>query len=333
MSSDSSAVGALGALGTTGLAVTRLCIGTSPLASMAGLYGYEVSEARAVQTVEAALASSINFIDTSNGYGTDGAAERRIGIALRERGGLPADVVLATKVDPDPQTDDFSGRRVRISLEESMERLGLDHIQLLHLHDPERISFEDATAPGGPVEALVGLKEQGLVDHLGVAGGPVGLMQRYLDTGVFEVVLTHNRYSLLDQSAEALFMTAHERGIGVLNAAPYGGGMLAKGPDVQAKYAYHERSDVIAAAATAMKTACEVAGVPLKAAALQFSLRAPFIDSTVVGVSSPERVQETLELAAVRIPESLWAELAALCPDPHLWLDPPDGRDTRDHGR
>ena len=315
-----------GLLGGTGLAVTPLCIGTSPLASMANLYGYDVSEARAVDTVRAAFASPINFIDTSNGYGIDGAAERRIGLAVRQSGGLPDGTVLATKVDPDPQTGDFSGERVRISLEESMQRLGLDHIQLLHLHDPERISFEDATARGGPVDALVALKEQGLVDHLGVAGGPVALLQRYLDTGVFEVVLTHNRYSLLDRSAAALFAQAHQRGVGVLNAAPYGGGMLAKGPDVQTKYAYGQRSDAIAAAAAAMQSACTAAGVSLAAAALQFSLRSPFIDSTVVGVSSPERIQQTLDLESVSIPEALWAELDALCPDPQLWLDPPAPR-------
>jgi D-threo-aldose 1-dehydrogenase len=322
MASAYSGAGPRRLLGATGLAVTPICIGTSPLGSIQHLYGYEVSESRAVETVEAVLASSINFLDTSNGYGTDGAAERRIGLAIRRHGGLPAGTVLATKVDPDPRTGDFSGGRVRVSLEESMERLGLDHIELLHLHDPERISFDEATAPGGPVDALVDLKRQGLVDHLGVAGGPVGLLQSYLDTGVFDVILTHNRYSLLDQSAEGLFMAAHQRGLGVLNAAPYGGGMLAKGPDVQAKYAYGQRSDAIGAAAAAMKSACGAVGVPLAAAALQFSLRAPFIDSTVVGVSSPERIRETIELSNVPIPESLWAELDALRPDAQLWLDP-----------
>ena len=97
-----------------------------------------------------------------------------------------------------------------------MERLGIDKIALLHLHDPERMSFEDAVAPGGPVEALVDLREQGLVDHLGVAGGPVGLLQQYLDTGEFEVMLSHNRYTLLDRSAEPLFRYAADRGLGVL---------------------------------------------------------------------------------------------------------------------
>jgi D-threo-aldose 1-dehydrogenase len=310
-------------LGSTGLPVTPICIGTSALASIENLYGYEVAEERAVATVEAVFDSPVNVIDTSNGYGADGAAERRIGIAIRRRGGLPAGMVLATKVDPDPRTGDFSGRRVRASVEESMQRLGIDRIQLLHLHDPERISFEEATAAGGPVEALVALKEEGLAAHLGVAGGPVALMQQYLDTGVFEVVLSHNRYTLLDRSAAALFAAAHRRGIGVLNAAPYGGGMLAKGPQQQAKYAYRVRDDAFAVAATAMRAAADAAGVPLAAAALQFSLRAPFVDSTVVGVSSPERVRESGELAVTPIPAALWEELDALVPDPALWLDPP----------
>jgi aryl-alcohol dehydrogenase-like predicted oxidoreductase len=310
-----------GELGGTGLAVTPICFGTSPLASMAQLYGYAVEEERAVATVLAAFDSPINFLDTSNGYGEDGAAERRIGEAIRRAGGLPSQVVLATKVDPDPRTGDFSGERVRASLEESMERLGVDKIALLHLHDPERMSFEDAVAPGGPVETLVDLRERGLVDHLGVAGGPVGLLQQYLDTGEFEVVLSHNRYTLLDRSAEPLFRSAADRGLGVLNAAPYGGGMLSKGPSVQQNYAYGSRDNRIRQAAEAMEAACRRYGVPLAAAALQFSMRAELTDSTVVGVSSPERITQTIELAGVEIPDELWSELEQATPPRELWLD------------
>jgi D-threo-aldose 1-dehydrogenase len=310
----------LGELGGTGLAVTPICFGTSPLASMAQLYGYAVKEERAVSTVLAIFDSPVNFLDTSNGYGEDGTAERRIGEAIRRAGGFPSHVVLATKVDPDPHTGDFSGDRVRISLEESMERLGVDKIALLHLHDPERISFEDGVGPGGPVEALVDLREQGLVEHLGVAGGPVGLLQRYLDTGEFEVVLSHNRYTLLDRSAEPLLRSAADRGLGVLNAAPYGGGMLSKGPSVQQNYAYGSPDDRIRKAAEAMEAACRHYDVPLAAAALQFSLRSEVIDSTVVGVSSPQRITQTLELAAVPIPDELWPELEQLTPPQELWL-------------
>ena len=308
-------------LGATGLEVTALCVGTSPLASMKRLYGYDVSDERAVATVEAVFDSPIRFIDTSNGYGDDGSSERRIGAAIAARGGLPSDVVLATKVDPDPETGAFDGARVRASYEESLERLGVDRVPLLYLHDPERIPFADGVAPGGPVEALAALKEAGAVDFIGVAGGPVDLLERYLDTGSFDVVLSHNRYTLLDRSAQHLFETARQRGIGVVNAAPYGGGMLAKGPDTQAKYGYGERDDRVADAARAMQAACERYGVPLAAAALQFSLRAPFIDATVVGVSSPERVAETVAHASRDIPDALWSELETLVPAAELWLN------------
>ena len=288
---------------------------------MAGLYGYDVSEDRAVATVEAVFASSVTFLDTSNGYGENGVAENRIGTAIARAGGLPQGFVLATKVDPDPATGDFSGDRVRASFEESLSRLGVDRIDLLHLHDPERIRFEDAVAPGGPVEALVALRDEGLVGHLGVAGGPVAVMQAYVDTGVFEVVLSHNRHTLLDRSAKELFERAHQAGIGVLNAAPYGGGMLSRGPDLQPKYAYQQRNDSIAGAARAMQVLCDEAGVPLAAAALQFSLRAPFIDSTVVGVSAPERVAETIALADISVPPGLWDDLERLIPPRTNWLD------------
>ncbi len=307
-------------LGSTGLEVTTLCIGTSPLAGMAQLYGYDVTEAQAIATIDAVLSSPIRFIDTSNGYGENGEAETRIGGALAQRGGLPSDVVLATKVDPDPITRDFSGDRVRASYEESLLRLGVDRVPLLYLHDPERIPFEDAVAPDGPVSALVHLREEGRVDHLGVAGGPVDLLDRYLGTGEFEVVLSHNRYTLLDRSAGQLFASARERGIGTINAAPYGGGMLAKGPEVQSKYGYGERDARVADAARAMALACARYEVPLAAAALQFSLRGPSVDATVVGVSSPERVAQTLDYAAWEIPGALWAELATLLPAPEHWM-------------
>jgi D-threo-aldose 1-dehydrogenase len=288
---------------------------------MAELYGYTVDEEQAVATIQAAFDSPVNFLDTSNGYGENGTAERRIGTAIRRAGGLPPDVVLATKVDPNPRTGDFSGDRVRASLEESMERLGVDRIALLHLHDPERIPFEQGVAPGGPVAALVDLRERGLVEHLGVAGGPVGLLQQYLDTGEFEVVLSHNRYTLLDRSAEPLFRSAASRGLGVLNAAPYGGGMLSKGPGAHQKYAYHSPGDRIVKAAEAMEAACGRHDVPLAAAALQFSMRSEMINSTVVGVSSPQRIAQTLDLAGVAIPDELWSELEQATPSREHWLD------------
>ena len=233
---------------------------------------------------------------TSNNYG-GGAGERRIGRALAAAGGLPQGFVLATKVDADPATGDFSGERVRRSVAESLERLGLDQVPLMYLHDPEyHLTFAEAMAPGGPVGALLDLRDRRLVGHLGIAGGPVGLMRDFIATDLFEVVLSHNRFTLIDRSAGPLMDDACERGVAFVNGAPYGGGILAKGPDVQPKYAYRPAGDDVTRAVLAMQRACAAHGVSLPAAALQFSLRDPRVTATVVGISEPARIDQVTAL-------------------------------------
>jgi D-threo-aldose 1-dehydrogenase len=298
------------ALGRSGLAVTPLCLGCAPLASMPNIF-YPVSEEQALTVLRAAFQSPIAFLDTAAGYG-DGESERRIGLAIAEQGGLPPGYVLATKIDRDPRSGDFSGEQARRCIERSLKLLGAERIELLHLHDPEYSSFEILTAPGGAIDVMRSYQEQGVVGALGVAGGPIDEMIRYLELGAFDVVLTHNRYTLLDRSAEPLLAYAAERNIGVLNAAPYGGGLLSKGPDAWGKYMYREASPELVERARSMAAACNRAGVPLAAAALQFSLREPRIASTVVGMTRPERLDQTLELAALPIPDELWGELASI---------------------
>ena len=308
-------------LGRTRLEVSPVCIGTSPLASMPALYGYEVAEERAEATIVATFGSPFNFMDTSNNYG-GGAAERRIGRALTAAGGLPAGFVLATKADADPATGDFSGQRVRRSVAESLERLGLDQVPLMYLHDPEyHLTFAEAMAPGGPVGALVDLRDRGLIGHLGVAGGPVGLMRDFIATDLFEVVLSHNRYTLIDRSAEPLMDDACERRVAFVNGAPYGGGILAKGPDAQPKYAYQPASEDVTRAVRAMQGACKAHGVSLPAAALQFSLRDPRVTATVVGISEPARIDQVTALMSEPISDDLWAELDSLTVPSASWLN------------
>src|SRR5439155_8528710 len=122
--------------GQTGLFVTPLCIGCAPLGDMPETFSYGVPEAQALETLRAAFASQINFLDTAAAYG-DGESERRIGIVLRELGGLPTGYVLATKADRDHETNDFSGDQTQRSVERSLKLLGLDHLQIVYLHDPE----------------------------------------------------------------------------------------------------------------------------------------------------------------------------------------------------
>jgi D-threo-aldose 1-dehydrogenase len=303
-----------GALGSTGLLVSGVCIGTSPLASMPELYGYAVDRELAVQTVETVFDSGLRFLDTSNGYGDggDGASERRIGEAIARRGGLPDGFVLASKADPDPVSGRFDGERVLRSFEESLERLGLESLPLFYLHDPERISFSEATGPGGAVEAMIALRESGRVGSIGVAGGPIDVMLNYVRTGLFDAVLTHNRYTLLDQSALPLLQEARSRGMGVVNAAPYAGGILAKGPEAHRLYMYGAAPDETLARSARLQRLCERYGVPLPAVALQFSLRQSLIDSTVVGVSDPRRVDDLIANSERAIPPELWAEIHAV---------------------
>ena len=298
-------------LGKTGLAVTPLCIGCAPLGDMPETFDYGVSEEQALATIRAIFASPINFIDTAASYG-DGESERRLGIVLRELGGLPSRFVLASKADRDLHTGDFSGEQMRRSVERSLRLLGLNQLQLLYLHDPEHTTFEQAMSTGGPVETLQRCQQEGLIAHLGVAGGPIDLMRRFVETGIFEVAISHNRYTLLNTEADAFWDVCLNYGVAAVNAAPYGSGILAKGPGAYPRYMYQDAPQSMLTRARQMEAICKRYGVPLGAAALQYSLRDRRITSTIVGISRPERLTETIVLAEYPIPAELWGELEAI---------------------
>jgi D-threo-aldose 1-dehydrogenase len=211
---------------------------------------------------------------------------------------------------------------VRRSVEESLDRLGVDRVPLLHLHDPEHISFEAGMAADGPVQEMLRIREEGLAGHLGVAGGPVDLLRAYVETGAFEVLLTHNRYTLVDRSADALISAAREHGVAVLNAAVYGGGILARGTAGSTRYAYQEAPPEVLEAVRAIERLCTRFDVPLATAAVQFSTRDPRIAATVIGFSRPERVDQAVEQVGRVVPEEFWAEVERVVPGRHTWLDP-----------
>ncbi len=299
-------------LGRTNLRVTPICFGTSGLGDMPGTYGYAVDEERAYATVRAILAGPVNFLDTSRNYGL-GRSEARVGAVIKELGGLPPGFVISSKLDRDMETLRFDAARARRSLEESLEALNVDRIQLLHLHDPEHAAdLGEITAKGGAIAELFKMKEEGLVDAVGLAAGRIDVMMPILKDWDFDALITHNRFTLTNRNAEPMIALAQERGIAVLNAAPYAGGVLAKGTAEHPRYVYQEASDAMLEPVRKVEAVCARHGVPTGPVALQFSMREPRIASTICGVSKPERVAQTLEWARFEVPQAVWDDLAAL---------------------
>lgn len=313
-------------LGTTGLQVTGICFGTSGLGNMPETYGYSVDEERARATIRAIFDGPVNFLDTSNNYGL-GRSEARIGAVIRERRGLPEGFVLATKLDRDPETGRFDATRARRSLEESLERLGVDRVQLLHLHDPEHArDLGEITGKGGALDELFRIKEEGLAQAVGLAMGKLDVMVLMVRDWPFDALISHNRYTLLNRSADEMYDLAFDKGIAILNAAPYASGVLAKGSAVMPRIAYTVVDEAQLEPVRRIEAACARHGVPVGAAALQFSMRDPRITSTIVGVTKPERVAETLGWASAEIPAELWREIETF---PFSTDDPEANRDYK----
>jgi D-threo-aldose 1-dehydrogenase len=299
-------------LGRTDLWVTSICFGTSWFGDMPDTHGDRVAAEREQATMRAIFDGPVNFLDTSRNYGM-GRAEERIGAAIRERGGLPEGFVVSTKLDRNPETNVFDAAQARRSLEQSLRALGLEQIDLLHLHDPEHSRlFAEATSRDGALGELFRIKEEGLAKAVGLAAGPVAMMTPLIRDWDCDALVTHNRFTLANRNAGPMMDLAKSRGIAVLNAAPYAGGVLAKGSSALRRYVYQEASDAMLEPIRRIEAICARHGVPPGAAALQFSLRDPRIASTVCGVSRPERVAETLRWARFPIPDAAWEELNAL---------------------
>jgi D-threo-aldose 1-dehydrogenase len=284
------------------ITTTAVTLGASRLGERAG------GEALA----DALLASTIGNVDTSNAY-AGGRSEELLGSAIARAGGLPAGTLVYSKADSDPETGVFDGDRVRRSLDESLTRLGLDSLPVYHLHDPYTIGFDEAMAPGGPVDALIALRDQGTIGAIGIASGTIGQVHDYVATGVFDAVLSHNRLTLVDRTAEKTFRLANDLGMTVFNAAPFGGGTLANG---SSDYGYREMPPAFAAHLAAVRALAAEQGVDLAAAALRFSLRSPLVTTTVVGITSVDRLDDLPRLLEAVVPDDFFEAVEALGPPP-----------------
>jgi D-threo-aldose 1-dehydrogenase len=284
-----------------------------------------VDDAAARAAIDAAWDCGVRYFDTAPHYGL-GLSERRIGEALRER--PRAEFVLSTKVgrilepasaDPGAKDDqgfdvpaayvrrwDFSGDGVRRSIEESLGRLGLDHIDIAYIHDPDD-HVEQALDEAYP--ALEKLRQEGVVGAIGVGMNQNAVPTRFVTETDLDVVLLAGRYTLLDQSgADDLLPAAQERGVAVILGGVFNSGLLAD-PREAATYNYQPASAEILRRALEIEAVCEGRGIPLRAAALQFGFGRPAVAGVLVGVRDAEQARDCAAMAGVPIPETLWREL------------------------
>ena len=310
------------ALGRGGLRVSTLALGTAPLGN---LYA-PVAEEDAAATVGSALEAGLTYVDTAPHYGL-GLAERRLGRLLA---GVPRDrFVVSTKVgrlvrplapgetaDPEGFADspparrvwDLSGDGVRRSLEESLERLGLDRVDILLLHDPddhEREAYEQA------LPALIGLRDQGVVTAIGAGMNQAEMLTRFVRDLDIDVVLVAGRYSLLDQRALAeLLPTCAARGTAVVVGGVFNSGLLAD-PRPGATFDYAPAPAELVDRAARLAEVCARHRTPLRAAALAFPFGHPAVTGVLVGARSAAEVADAVACFERPVPEALWAELVA----------------------
>jgi D-threo-aldose 1-dehydrogenase len=319
-------------IGTTGLQVTRLGLGGVALSGAPPATDPQnttpANEAMAL--IHRSLALGVNYLDTAPMYGL-GQSEQRYGQALR---GLErASYVLSTKVGRVLQptapgssqlqwTFDFSRQGVRESFTSSLERLGLERIDILLIHDPDD-HYQQALTQALPV--LMELRAQGLVTAIGAGMNQWEMELQFARAGHCDCFLLAGRYTLLDQTALPEFLpycVAHR--ISVIAGGPYNSGILAVGPRAGATFNYRAASAEMLDKARRIQAVCERHQVPLRAAALQFILAHPAIASVIPGARSVAEVEENVRLVEYPIPAALWAELkqdgliAASAPTPGI---------------
>ncbi|CAN7761789.1 aldo/keto reductase [Rhizobium leguminosarum bv. viciae] len=308
-------------LGRTSLSATTLGLGTT---AIGGLYT-ATSEDSAEETMQTAWDLGVRFFDTAPQYG-NGMAEQRLGAFLRKK---PSDrYVLCTKVGrllrlpenpqgedayykgtpPERPVFDFSYDGVMRSVEDSLTRLGLERIDVLHIHDPD-MHYREAL--DGAYKALDTLRREKSIAGVGVGMNQSEMLAEFARNGNFDCFLLAGRYTLLEQGAlKELLPLCVEKNISIIIGGVYNSGLLAD-PRAGAKFNYEDADKALVDRAIELETVCLRHGVPLKAAAIQFPLAHPAVTSILTGARSHGEMIENDALFRQPIPSSLWEELRA----------------------
>lgn len=296
-------------IGKTGMKVSQLSFGAS---SLGGVF-HDIDEGRAIEAVYAAIEGGINFIDVSPYYGHY-KAETVLGKALR---GISREkYYLSTKVGrygkDGVNTWDYSGRRARQSVEESMERLGIDHIDLINVHDIEFADLQQVAEETLP--ALVELREKGIVSHVGITDLQLENLKwvvEHVPAGTVESVLNFCHYCLNDDRLLDFLPFFEERGIGVINASPLSMGLLSSRgvPD------WHPAPLPLVEACRRAAEYCREVGYPIEKLAVQYSVDNPRIATTLFSSANPDNVRKNIAYVAEPAPAELVTKVREIIGD------------------
>lgn len=290
-------------LGRTGLLVSKLGFGASPLGNVFGT----VKEEDAIASVHEAARLGINFFDTSPYYGGT-LSEQVLGKALKTLP-LPREkYVVSSKCGRYIDGFDFSADRVTKSIDESLKRLNLSYIDIMQCHDIEFGSLDQVITETIP--ALLKLKESGKIRFIGITGLPLKIFQYVLDrvpVGTIDVVLSYCHYSLNDSTLETLLPFLKSKGVGIISASPLSMGLLTEiGPP-----SWHPASKEVQSACASAAAHCRKKGKNISKVALQYALKNQDISTTLVGMNSVEQVRENVR-AAIEVEQDQGPELDIL---------------------
>jgi aryl-alcohol dehydrogenase-like predicted oxidoreductase len=261
-----------------------------------------VTDDTAIATVRRALELGIDFLDTSAGYGM-GESERRIGLAL-----TPEDrrrIRLQTKAGSGTRPKAYSGDAIRRSVEASLQRLRTDTLDVCLIHDPD--DMEPVLAPGGGIEALDRLKQEGVIGATGLGVRSHDFQRAAIADGRFDVIQTYLDYTLLSQTAAPLIAEAAAAGLGVVVGSALATGLLGGGEAPPMRYSNPTAADdpEVRAALDLRRWAVEH-GTSLPALALQWILRNPRVGVVLTGAASPAEIEENARAIIELLPPGLW---------------------------
>lgn len=298
-------------VGNTALRVSQLGMGTAPIGN---LYG-GVTDAQAIETVQRSFELGIRYFDTAPLYGS-GVSEKRVGEALK---GVPRDqFVLQTKVGRLVQPDgsirfDYSRDGVLRCLEESLERLQMDRVDILLVHDPDSLKEEEGyrQALDEAFPTLIELREQGVIAALGAGMNQWQMEWEFAKHSDPNIFLLAGRYTLLEQTSLEFLDYCQKHQISVVLGGVYNSGILVTGPAPDAKYNYRNAPEEILEKARRLKEITDRHGVPLRVAAQHFAKAHPAITGLIIGSVKPGEADDNRAIWDAEIPAQLWADIRA----------------------